>query len=501
VTDQTRPVVGRPTTKRTLDAILRAPEAELVAVYGRRRVGKTYLVREYVGPRADLFFSVTGEKDANLRVQLGHFQRELSRVFYDGAPLPRLRSWREAFLLMADVVDNYARANPSSTIVLFFDELPWMATRRSGLIPALDHVWNTRLVTIRGLRMVLCGSAASWMLEKLVHAEGGLHNRITRRIRLEPFSLGETRAYLHSRGIRWNAAQTIELYMAFGGVPYYLRQVQRGWSAAQNVAAACFDREGVLSDEFGRLFASLFEDAAAHEALVRAIASKRKGCGRDELIKATGTTSGGGLKRRLQELCEAGFVASFTPYGRKRRDTAYRLVDEFSFFFLKWMQDAPRGLLAQAGTDYWLGQRGSPAYNAWAGYAFEAVCLKHIRQIQRALDIPAGVATRVGTWRHVPGARSPRREGAQIDLLFDRDDGVVTVCEIKHSPEPYVLTKAYARSLAERIDVFTKRTRTKKRVSLALITVAGMKPNLWSEDLVDTVVTADALFDDAAPAR
>ena len=486
-------LVGRDKERRILDAMLASPEAELVALYGRRRVGKTTLVREHLEPLADTFVHVTGEKDASAAVQLHGFKRELERVFYGGAPLPPLASWREGLRLLADLVERAVASRPDGRVVVFLDELPWLSTPRSGLLQALDHVWNTRLVRVPQLCVVLCGSAASWMLDKLVHAKGGLHNRITRRMRLEPFTLAETREYLVARGLRWEPQQVIELTLALGGVPYYLRHVRRGGSAAQNVAALCFGKDAPLADEFTRIFASLFGEAGAHEQLVRAIASRPRGILREDLLAKTARTSGGGLARQLRELEEAGFIAAFTPYGRKSKHTAYRLIDAYSRFYLTWVEKAPRGLLATTGPQHWQGQSTSPGYRSWSGHAFEALCLEHAPAIQRALGLQQ-VPAQVATWHAVAPAGQRPRMGAQIDLLFDRADGVITVCEMKYAAEEFVVSKDYARDLHARLDLFRERTGTKKQLSLVLVTPYGLRRNLWSEDLVEEVITAEALF-------
>ncbi len=482
---------GRSSETAILQRVLDSHDAELVAVYGRRRVGKTHLIREFFEPRCGTYMSVTGEHGARLAQQLHHMRVELERVFYGGAPLPSLRSWADAFDLMASVIERRAEQRPSDTIVVFLDELPWLSTRRSGLIGALDHVWNTRLSRIRQLRLIVCGSAASWMIDKLIRAKGGLYNRVTTRMRLDPFTLAETRDLLCAHGVRWGIKQILELYLAIGGIPHYLKQVTRGRSAIQNVAGLCFDPNGPLRDEFGHLFASLFAHADSHEAIVRGLASKRRGLSRAELMDATGLPSGGRLGRWLRELEEAGFVARFVPYGKKQRDASYRVIDEYASFYLSFIERAPRGSLARGASDYWVNKAQGRAYQAWAGYAFEGVCLKHVPEIRRSLGIEH-IASEVGTWRHVP-RKASSDNGAQIDLLFDRADGVVTLCEIKYASDKYAITKAYARELAVKADVFKRKTRTKKDIQFALITTHGLATTPWSSS-VDAVVDGQALF-------
>jgi len=486
-------IVGRVAEIESLQSVWDSPSSELVAVYGRRRVGKTHLVREFFEPRADVYLSVIGQKDASLATQLHHFKEALERALYGGAPLPRLRSWDQALGLLSDALESRLARRPDDRTVVFLDELPWLASRRSGLLQALDHHWNARLSRFPGLRLIVCGSAASWMLEKLIHAKGGLHNRITRRMLLRPFSLGEAQDFLASQGMRFGRAQVLEAYLAVGGIPHYLRLFRKGRSAAQNIGTVCFDRGGPLHDEFERLFTSLFSDAEAHEELVRAIAARREGVTRNELIERTSVSSGGRLRARLRELEEAGFIASLTPYRRKRQLTTYRLIDEYVWFYLKWIERAPRGILAEGGADYWLAKSCTPSHRAWSGYAFEGLCLKHAQQIKRALGITA-IASEVGTWRHVAAKGQARAQGAQIDLLFDREDGVINLCEVKYAAKRFEINKAYAAELRRKMAVFAKQTRTTKQLLLTLVAPHGVKKNAYSDELVDSVVTIDDLF-------
>lgn len=283
--------------------------------------------------------------------------------------------------------------------------------------------------------------------------------------------------------------------MALGGVPHYLKMIERGRSATQNIAALCFDRDGQLHDEFNRLYASLFSEAAVYERTVRALSARKSGVTRAELLSTLGISSGGRLAGRLRELEEAGFIARLPPVYTRKKNAIYRLIDEHSLFFFKWIEPAPRGILATGGAAYWQAKAQSPGYKAWAGYAFEGICLKHVDRIKQSLGID-GMAAEVGTWRYVP-PKGAGGSGAQIDLLFDRSDDTITLCECKYSADRYTITKGYARELKEKVAVFEARTKTKKQVQLCLITPHGMKQNTWSEDLIDQVVTSDDLFDEA----
>lgn len=470
--------------------MLASKEAELVAIYGRRRVGKTFLVREWVEPRADVFLTVTGLKDAPATEQLLLVQREVERVLFDNAPLPPFPSWKVAFETMAGGVERVAKVKKNRRIVVFLDELPWLATPRSGLLQALDHTWNTRLSRIPALCMILCGSAAAWMVSELVHAKGGLYNRITRRIHLQPFTLREAKAFLVSRGLRPKPLEVVDLYMSVGGVPHYLKQMDPGRSAQENIAHACFSEQGLMRDEFERLFASLFDDPHEHEAIVRAVAQRRAGVTRLEILDATGLSSGGRFASRLDELAQAGFLSALPPYQAKTKNTLYRLTDEYCWFYLTWIERAPKGVFARGGRDYWLTKSRSRGFESWAGYAFEGIVLKHASELRHALGIDA-VPCEIASFRHVPKSTSAETEGVQVDLLFDRADDAINLCEIKYARAPYAVTKAYARELKTKVDVFERVTKTRKKIVLTLVSPLGIAENAWSTDLVGRVVTIE----------
>lgn len=488
-------IVGRAVEQRRLRAILGSSEAELVALYGRRRVGKTFLVRELFADQT--YFEVTGEKDQVAAVQLDRFVRELSRVFYDGRPLAPCSSWSAAFDRLAAAVDDYAQRHPRKPIIVFLDELPWLASHRSGLMQALDHAWNARLSKIKTLRLIVCGSAAAWMLDKLVFAKGGLYNRITQRIELRPFSLRETAVYLRSRSVKLSSQQVALLYMAIGGVPHYLKQVPRGRSVTQIIGELCFGNDGLLRDELTMLFQSLFTEPQSHLAIVRALAARGSGLSQDELAGKAGLSSGGRVKQYLRELEASGFIAAFSPFGRRKKETLYRLVDEYSSFYLSWIDGAPSSALRGDGARYWHAKARSPAFTAWAGFAFERLCFKHVDRIIESLGLTS-IGVVASTFRYAPakrraGAGGPA-EGTQIDLLLDRDDATITVCEMKYSDKPFAIDRKYARELSEKLAVFEAVTKTRKTVQLVLVAAAGLKPNHYSEDLVADTVELDAFL-------
>jgi hypothetical protein len=482
-TDNLR-VSGRRRERDRLDHVLASTQPAFLAIYGRRRVGKTFLVRRFFAGKAQVF-EVSGRyggtTDDNLRV----FADAMADTFHGGAKLAVPESWHEAFRALERELE---RRKSRQKWVVFFDELPWLVTHKSGCLEELEHFWNSWCSKRPNIILIVCGSAASWMLRHVVHGHGGLHNRLTETIRLLPFSLAEAHQFLEDRGVRLTRHQMVELYMVTGGVAHYLEKVPRGQSIAQVIDALCFDPDGALAGEFDHLFASLFSDDEIYRRVVGQLARTRRGVPRDDLLHAVGATSGGGINRVLVNLEEAGFIQTVIPFGRARRDRFYRLIDEFSLFHLQWIAGRRRGKRGD-----WTALRGTAKWHTWAGLAFEALCQKHVGVIERALGI-TGVRTEASSWQHHARGSERQDEGAQIDLLIDRADDVISVCELKHTVNPFAITKRYAEELRRKLAVFQQETRTRKNLQLVLVTTAGVLGNAYARDLVDREVGLDAFW-------
>ncbi|MGH7250153.1 MAG: AAA family ATPase, partial [Minisyncoccia bacterium] len=344
---------------------------------------------------------------------------------------------------------------------------------RSRLLEALDYYWNRFWVHDGRIKLVVCGSASSWIIDNIINNKGGLYNRVTRTIRLDPFSLHEVRAFLEFLGVKLTAQQILELYMVFGGIPQYLSLIRKGQSASQCIDELCFSKDGALADEFDRLFASLFHDSENYVLLIKILAQHRYGMGQADLIRESGLPEGGSTVRRLKELEESGFIMSFIPHGHSEKGKYYKIIDEFTIFYMQWMGVRRSSLKKRDQTPgQWLSISQSPAWKSWSGYAFEAVCFKHLAQIRHALGI--AVDAEVGTWRYQPRSSSGE-SGAQIDLLFDRRDGAISICEIKHSTKPFSIDKTYADNLLNKVEVYRKHSKTGKQVFISIIASAGLK--------------------------
>jgi AAA+ ATPase superfamily predicted ATPase len=486
-------IIGRKEELEIFNQIRRSKEAEFVAVYGRRRVGKTFLIREYFSDKG-IYFETAGVKNLSLPEQLENFSRAFSKTFFNNIPLQVPKSWKKAL----DLLTQQIKAVPENKkIIIFLDELPWLASKRSGLISALDSYWNLSWSRIPNLILIVCGSAASWMLEFIVNAKGGLYNRLTKRILLESFNLRETSDFLKSRNINLKNKQILDLYMALGGIPYYLKEVEKGLSTSQIIDRLCFQKNGVFYSEFKNTFRSLFEDADENLEIVKEIAKAGNSISREQLIKATKTSSGGTFNRRIEELEASGFIKCFIPLGKKVRDRFYRIIDEYTLFYLKWIEPLINSGVFSKKKGYWQKIVKKPERTVWSGYAFENICFKHIDQIIHSLGIEDLIHSS-GSWRYIPRKKSTE-DGAQVDILFDRDDNAITLCEIKYSDKPFVIDKSYAKSLLQKIEVFenhfpTKKFPTKKQIFLSFITTYGLKKNMYSEDLVQSEVVLDNLF-------
>jgi AAA+ ATPase superfamily predicted ATPase len=482
-------IIGREYEQKQLQKILQSKQAEFVAIYGRRRIGKTHIAREFFDKKSCIFFRSSGIHKGSLQIQLDKFKTEIEETFYrarKGIQLSTFSNWHEAFQALKDAIDLFSG---EEKVVIFLDEIPWMSTPKSGLLEALDYYWNRHWSENKRIKLIICGSAASWIIDNILHDTGGLHNRVTLRLPIEPFTLSETKTYLSYKNVHYKNEQILTLYMCLGGIPFYLNFIEKGLSAIQNINNICFNKKGTLYDEFELLFASLFNKHDAHEEIIRFIAKKREGVTRQE-IESHFKYKGGRLTERLKELEEAGFIIAFMPW-KKERGLSYRVIDEYTLFYLTWIAKRAASRISKNINDhYWEVLSTKPAWKAWAGLSFEAICFKHINQIKKALHIPDG--SDASSWRHIP--KKGEGSGAQIDLVFDRPDNIVNLCEIKYCNLPFVIDKKYADHLINREKIYCKATKTNKQIFHSMIASGGLKKTIHSEEMIASYVTLTDLF-------
>ncbi|MCL2137404.1 MAG: AAA family ATPase [Coriobacteriia bacterium] len=465
-------IIGRTAEKEILYECFGSAKSEFVAVYGRRRIGKTYLVREALGD--EFVFYATGVLDGNNAVQLANYNEEINN--FGGSSLTPASNWREAFNNLHSLILSTKKKGKK---VIFLDEIPWMCAPRSGFLSELDHFWNRWASQRKDVMLIICGSAASWIIDNVIDNTGGLHNRVTRHINLSQFTLGECEQYYRSKGIEMPLYQVAEAYMVFGGIPYYMDLFRPKLSLAQNVDAIFFAENAPLANEYQNLFRSLYRNADNHIRVIENLAARNFGKTRDEIAASSGL-SGGGLTKTLKELIACGFVREYLAYGKKTRDKTYQLVDPFTLFCLRF--GSKRNTQSN---DFWLRSYSSPAHSAWAGYAFELVCLLHLQQIHQVLGI-SGVLTQVYAWRSTMSD-----PGIQIDLVIDRADNIINLCEIKYSSTPFRITKEYDAKLRNKKAAFIEETKTRKAVHTTMITTYGLNEGIYQAGIPFSIVLDD----------
>ncbi len=481
-------IVGRQREKQILEKLYKSEKAEFLAIYGRRRIGKTFLINQFFKD-SGIYFEITGSKGAHTKEQLVNFHREFIALFKSEGEYLVPKNWSEAFYHLTQVLKSISS---SQKIILFFDELPWLASPKSGFLQALDYFWNRHASRLSNILLIICGSAASWMIKKVINDRGGLHGRLSAEIRLQPFSLSEVEEYFHSRQIYLTRKQIVELYMATGGVPKYLNYVERGKSSAQNINTLCFTPQSPLLKEFHNLYDSLFDDAYKLVRIVRELANKRAGMTQKELVAVLDFPKGGRFSDLLIELEESGFIMSTQSYGKQVKERKYRLIDEYSLFYLTWIDGVKQSILQGTDQDYWSKIQTSSTWHTWAGYAFENICLKHISKIKEYLEI-GGVHTKESHWQFFPPKKTVE-QGAEIDLLVDRADQCINLCEIKFYNTLYAMTREDAEDLERKKMVFLMKTQTRKALFMTLITPYGVKENEYYFSCVDNQLILDHLF-------
>lgn len=470
-------LIGRTREQKLLQSCLESRRPEFLVVYGRRRVGKTYLIREYFNGR--FAFYATGISNEKTRMQLRVFGEALQNYGSTEPTIPK--DWFEAFGRLKELLqeESVAKDPLSGKKVVFLDELPWMDTARSDFKSALDYFWNSWGSSQEDLLLIVCGSATSWIIENILSDSGGFYNRITRQLHLEPFHLKECEQLLNANGMSMTRRQIMESYMIFGGIPYYLNCFDRRLSLAQNVEELCFQETGQLHFEFHRLFHSLFKNSEKHIAIIRAMAERQYGVTRTELAATEDIGDGQPLTKALLELEQCGFIRKYKNYTREKSGYYYQVIDPFVLFHLRFMENAR--------LSSWLTYLNSPGYYSWGGNAFEVVCLNHIPQLKAALGI-SGVETMEYAWRS-----KSKNPGAQVDLLVDRRDDVINLCEMKYTLEPFEIDAPYETQLLTKQQLFREETGTKKAIHLTLVSASGLKQNSHS-GVVQTLLTADDLF-------
>ena len=470
-------LIGRKKENDILKNALTDDQSHFIAVYGRRRIGKTFLIRESFGYR--FTFQHAGIFEGTLKEQLFAFDASIKDAGVQ--PGSQSANWAAAFEKLKDVIRNSGEKKK----VIFIDELSWMDTPRSDLMRALENFWNGWASGRKDILLIVCASATSWMLSKIVHNKGGLYNRLTEQIHLDQFCLHECEEYVKSNNLTLNREQILQYYMMVGGVPYYWSFLKQGESLPQNADRIFFADNAPLKDEFKYLYAAIFKNPDVYIRIIETLAKKKSGLTRNEIITASGLINSGELSIKLAELESCGFIRKYSPFGKKKKDTVYQLIDNFTLFYYQFLKDSP------SDSHFWTNQINTPLVNTWMGLSFERVCLMHIPQIKNSLGI-SGILTEANSWRCAKDSEAGLF-GSQIDLMIVRRDNVINLCEMKYSNSKYTMSAADDRSIRNKIHDLTTATGTKHAIFPTLVTTYGLVSNSCSGN-IQSVVTMDSLF-------
>ncbi|MCQ2193018.1 MAG: ATP-binding protein [Paludibacteraceae bacterium] len=469
--------VGRQAEQAILTECLYSDQSEFVAVYGRRRVGKTFLIRYVLEKHFSLF--ATGLPGGSYRDQINNMCMAIVQGFnVDYRPC---NDWMEVMRYLADTITNDVSYKYRKKVI-FFDEMPWMDTPKSDFLMAVEWFWNAYASARSDIFLIVCGSATTWITNNILRNVGGLYGRLTNQIYLEPFSLNECSQFYDLKHISMSREEQLKAYMIFGGVPYYLQFLRKDLSVAQNVDLLCFAKRGPLSMEYENLYRSMFKNFTSHIKVVEALATKSMGMTKKDICDMTGLPETGVTTVVLQELVDCGILNEYNQVGKKTKGKMYQLVDFFTLFYLRFVKDN-KGV-----ENFWTMNLNTPAVNSWEGYAFEQVCFSHLNQIKRALGI-AGISTKVSSWKS-----ADKENGAQIDMVIERSDKLINICEIKFASADYTITADYAKKLKNKLMAFKEETKTKSSLHLTMITTYGLKKNALHNSMVQSEVTSNCLF-------
>ncbi|MCQ2252459.1 MAG: ATP-binding protein [Bacteroidales bacterium] len=478
-------IIGRKKEQAELLRLSNSNQAELVAVYGRRRVGKTYLIREMFADRFCFYHTGVSTMELNgKRLTERQLTAFVTSLQYYGANISKSpKNWFEAFNILKMFLEPKLR---QSRQIVFIDELPWLDTPKSEFLSAFENFWNGWGAGQHNLMLIVCGSSTSWIKNNLINNYGGLYDRVTWEIQLSPFNLKESDEFLKSKNVILSQYDTIQAYMAVGGIPFYLNYFMPGLSTAQNIDELFFVHKAKLKDEFNRLFKSLFINPENYVNIIKYLKKRNKGYTRDEICKGTGISSGRGLSEILKTLEASDFIKSYIPFGCSKRQVTYKLSDNFCRFYLTFVEGNDT-----KDQNYWSNSQNHGSITAWKGIAFEEVCFAHIQQIKDALRI-GGVTSSESAW-NIDG--SDDHEGAQIDMIIERNDGVVNMCEMKFLKSEFEVSEKYSQKIAERIEILSKKLSQNQYIHSTLVTTSGLKPGIHS-NAFQKVVTMDELFRD-----
>lgn len=480
-------VIGRNKETEALERLYNSSKAELVAVYGRRRVGKTYLVDTCFKNKFSFKHAGVSPIESKgmkyqslLQIQLMQFYNSLVTFGWKQEKIPT--NWMEAFLYLELLLQEKDTGDKQ---VVFLDELPWMDTHGSGFITAFEGFWNSWACSRDNLLVIICGSATSWIYDKLINNYGGLYGRVTYQMKLKPFILKECEQLFESKHIKMSRYDITQAYMMTGGIPYYLNYFEPGLSLAQNINELFFADNCKLFDEYNRLFSSIFNNPNSIKEIIKFLSKRSIGYTRKEISSNLGKAANGHLTKALNAMIASDFIIKYVPFGYSKKEEYYKLVDPFCLFYLKFIEDK-----TSLDKDFWIQNTNSQSVISWRGFAFENVCFNHIDNIKKALGI-VGVSTTQSAWCK---KGNENESGTQIDLIIRRRDNIVNLCEAKFYSGEFTVTKEYDLKIRNKINALNELISKKEAIHTVLITTEGVVDNAYKW-IFEKVITLDDLFE------
>ena len=469
-------IIGRQKEIALLEKYYNSGKAEFIAMYGRRRVGKTFLIRQYF--KNQFAFDMTGVLEGSKAEQMSAFHMALKSYGYEGK---KNTTWLDAFFALRQLMEE--KVNSQERCVIFIDELPCLDTPKAGFVHALGHFWNSWANWQSQIMLIVCGSATSWMVRNVLDDHGGLHDRVTHELPLHPFTLAETEEYFHANGFKWKRLNILQTYMAVGGVPYYMSLFSPDESPALGLDRLFFSENAELKKEYRRLFQSLFRNAQPYQEIISLLARKTSGMTREEISKELKVANNGRLGDMLTDLIYCDFIRKYNIREKKIKSNSalYQLTDFYSIFYNTFNQKNT------VDEHFWSRNVTSSNVKTWYGLAFERVCQTHMPQIKQALGI-ASVKTEYYSWRS-----KSQSDGAQIDIIIDRADNTINICEVKYCEHEYQLEKEEYFKIQHRLEAFENETQTRSTLLPTMITTFGLANGMYN-DQITVQLTLNDLF-------
>ena len=471
-------IIGRKAEIKRLTAAVDSPRSEFIALYGRRRVGKTFLINQVF--RNQFIFKMTGVIEGTLKDQFTAFADAMSDYGYDIPEMPK--DWMSAFIMLKNALKQ--KVNSGERCIIFIDELPAMDAEGANVASAVGYFWNNWASQFDNIVFIICGSATSWMITNVIDSKGGLHDRITVEMPIHPFTLKEVESYLESQRFIWNRQIILQAYMIFGGIPYYLSLLDREESLVQNVDRMFFSQDMQMRREFRRLFNTLYKNPDRYIDVIKALSKSREGLTRGELAKELKCANNGHLGKQLEDLVFCDLIRKNVVREKeiKSKDSIYQICDFFSLFYMAFIDKA------EVEMQYWAHHINTPEINSWMGLTFERICMAHIQQIKHALHIDT-ISTISYSWRSKTSTPA-----AQIDIIIERADKIVNICEVKYSQDEYNLNKEEYDKICKRKNVFIQETGLRHAPWITMITTEGVAQGKYSE-MIQSQVRLDELFE------